>query len=56
MRNSSTHRTAPEPLPMLAEDHWPDPIDVDFDDDVDEGPELEDWPLDEDVRRMLNER
>lgn len=43
--------------PLLAEDHWPEDIDVEFDDDF-EPEELEaeeDWPLTEEVRRSLCE-
>jgi len=54
MSASSTraaHRSA-----MLAEDYWHEPLDVDFEDDFEEDFELEDWPLDEDVRRLVDER
>ena len=55
MRAQSADATTPL-SPMLAEDYWPEPIDVDFDDDAEDGFELEDWPLDEDVRRLVDVR
>jgi len=56
MTARSTRESAADPSPLFAEDYWPEPIDLDFEDDADEGFELEDWPLDEDVRRMIDER
>lgn len=41
-------------LSLHAEDHWPEE-DVDFDDD-EFGEDLEEWPLEEDMRRQLIER
>ena len=44
-------------IALLAEDHWPEDADLDFDDDfeVDELEAEEDWPLTEEVRRSLSE-
>jgi hypothetical protein len=44
-----------EKLPMHAEDYWPE-ADVDFEDDAFGDADLEEWPLEEDVRRLLDER
>ncbi len=41
-------------LSLHAEDHWPEE-DVDFEDD-EFGEDLEEWPLEEDMRRQLIER
>jgi hypothetical protein len=44
-----------EELPLQAEDYWPED-EVDFEDDEFSDADLEDWPLEEDVRRLLDER
>ena len=46
-----------DPVPLLAEDMWAEEIDVDFDDDFepDELEADEDWPIVEDVRRLLHD-
>lgn len=43
-----------EGLPLRVEDHWPEE-DLDFDDDDVAEADLEDWSLEEDVRRLIDE-
>ena len=46
-----------DPAPLLAEDLWAEEPDLDFDDDY-EPEELDvedDWPIVEDVRRLLHD-
>jgi len=41
---------------MPAELDWVDEVDVEFEDDELDELELEEWPLEEDVLRLLNDR
>jgi len=43
-------------VPLLAEDLWAEELDIDFDDDYEpDDLEGDDWPIVEDVRRLLHD-